>query len=181
MRSIKVFITLLIVNCTLLIGSASAQWWVQGGNLLWPYGDVSITKGDIYTDKVKSVSNSFELQTSLSSMKFYDISGILGSFRIDLTDATNVFGNASVSFNPEEGFNITSGSQVYFDNPANVMTGNLFVEGKINNIKFLSGTVSPEGSVVADVGSLYIRTTGGAGTTLYVKESGTGNTGWIAK
>ena len=40
----KLFLTLLILNCTLLIGEATAQWWVQGGNLLWPYGDVSIAK-----------------------------------------------------------------------------------------------------------------------------------------
>ena len=38
----KLFLTLLIVNCTLLIGSANAQWWVQGGNLLWPYGTVTV-------------------------------------------------------------------------------------------------------------------------------------------
>lgn len=43
------------------------------------------------------------------------------------------------------------------------------------------GTGSPEGSVTAPVGSLYLRSDGGAGTTFYVKESGTGNTGWVAK
>ena len=44
-----------------------------------------------------------------------------------------------------------------------------------------SGTGSPETVVTAGVGSLYLRTDGGANTTLYVKESGAGNTGWIAK
>lgn len=44
-----------------------------------------------------------------------------------------------------------------------------------------SGTGSPEGVATASVGSLYTRTDGGAGTTLYVKESGASNTGWIAK
>jgi hypothetical protein len=44
-----------------------------------------------------------------------------------------------------------------------------------------SGTGSPETVVTAGVGSLYLRTDGGAGTSLYVKESGTGNTGWIGK
>lgn len=39
---------------------------------------------------------------------------------------------------------------------------------------------SPESVVAAPVGSLYLRTDGGAGTTLYVKQSGTGNTGWAA-
>ena len=44
-----------------------------------------------------------------------------------------------------------------------------------------SGSGSPEGAVTAPVGSLFSRTDGGAGTTLYVKESGSGNTGWAAK
>jgi hypothetical protein len=43
------------------------------------------------------------------------------------------------------------------------------------------GAGTPEGSVTAPVGSTYRRTDGGAGTTFYVKESGAGNTGWVAK
>lgn len=44
-----------------------------------------------------------------------------------------------------------------------------------------SGAGSPEGVLTAPVGSLYTRTDGGASTTLYIKETGTGNTGWVAK
>lgn len=44
-----------------------------------------------------------------------------------------------------------------------------------------SGSGSPESVVTAPVGSIYTRTDGGAATTLYVKESGTGSTGWVAK
>lgn len=44
-----------------------------------------------------------------------------------------------------------------------------------------SGTGSPEGAQSAPVGSLFLRTDGGASTTLYVKESGASNTGWVAK
>lgn len=44
-----------------------------------------------------------------------------------------------------------------------------------------SGAGTPEGVVTATVGSMFTRTDGGASTTLYVKESGSGNTGWIAK
>lgn len=51
----------------------------------------------------------------------------------------------------------------------------------LNGIPIITGTGTPEGSVTAPVGSLFLRTNGGAGTTLYVKESGTGNTGWVAK
>lgn len=43
------------------------------------------------------------------------------------------------------------------------------------------GTGSPEGSQTARIGSTYHRVDGGAGTSFYVKESGTGNTGWVAK
>jgi hypothetical protein len=44
-----------------------------------------------------------------------------------------------------------------------------------------AGSGTPEGVVTAPIGSTYRRTNGGAVTTLYVKESGTGNTGWVAK
>lgn len=43
------------------------------------------------------------------------------------------------------------------------------------------GSGSPETVVSAPVGTVYHRTDGGAATSLYVKESGSGNTGWIAK
>lgn len=44
-----------------------------------------------------------------------------------------------------------------------------------------AGAGSPEGVVFAVVGSEFLRTDGGAGTTYYVKESGGGSSGWIAK
>jgi hypothetical protein len=46
---------------------------------------------------------------------------------------------------------------------------------------YLSGNGSPEGVVTAGVGTIYSRLDGGASTTLYVKESGTGATGWVPK
>ena len=45
----------------------------------------------------------------------------------------------------------------------------------------IQGVGTPEGVVTAPVGTLFLRSDGGAGTSLYVKESGTGNTGWIGK
>ena len=52
---------------------------------------------------------------------------------------------------------------------------------QIDSVTWSSGAGTPEGSVTAVVGSLFSRTDGGAGTSLYVKESGAGNTGWVAK
>jgi len=45
-------------------------------------------------------------------------------------------------------------------------------------VEIHSGSGSPESAVSAPVGSLYLRSDGSAGTSFYVKESGTGNTGW---
>lgn len=53
--------------------------------------------------------------------------------------------------------------------------------GTSSGPKDLFGTGTPEGAVAAAVGSTFRRTDGGAGTCFYVKESGTGNTGWVAK
>lgn len=47
-------------------------------------------------------------------------------------------------------------------------------------VQDLSGSGTPEAAITAAIGSVYRRTDGGASTTLYVKESGAGNTGWVA-
>lgn len=47
--------------------------------------------------------------------------------------------------------------------------------------QWFSGTGSPETVLTAPIGSLYVNVSGGAGTTLYVKESGSLATGWAAK
>jgi hypothetical protein len=68
----------------------------------------------------------------------------------------------------------TVGLDDYLDNPTpSTVT--------VNGSKWAAGTGTPEGTVAGNVGDIYTRTDGGAGTTLYIKESGTGNTGWVAK
>lgn len=80
-----------------------------------------------------------------------------------------------------EAFRVTSAGDV------KVNIGNLVIDTAGKGIDFSggvlwrTGTGSPEGVVTASVGSMYTDVAGGAGTTLYVKESGTGNTGWVAK
>lgn len=58
--------------------------------------------------------------------------------------------------------------------------------GYIDYINGLNVTITayagnPNGNVAAPPGSICLNTSGGAGSSLYVKESGTGNTGWVAK
>ena len=68
-----------------------------------------------------------------------------------------------------------------------VTNGNYIVGTAGKGLQFPSGLIwrtgtgTPESAVTAPVGSLFTRTDGGSNTTLYVKESGAGNTGWVAK
>lgn len=48
------------------------------------------------------------------------------------------------------------------------------------NVIITSGLGSPEGVITAAKGSLFLREDGGAATSMYKKESGSGNTGWVA-
>ena len=61
--------------------------------------------------------------------------------------------------------------QILFDN----------IPGDTNTVRVYKGYGSPLNVVSAGIGSLYQRLDGGANTTLYVKESGTAATGWVAK
>jgi hypothetical protein len=51
----------------------------------------------------------------------------------------------------------------------------------VNGGLIIDGTGSPEGVKVAPVGSIFLRTDGAADTSIYFKETGAGNTGWVAR
>lgn len=65
----------------------------------------------------------------------------------------------------------------YFENGIRYATSS----GTLEDRGLFIGNGTPEGVVTAQIGSLYVSTAGGAGTTLYVKQSGSGNTGWVGK
>ena len=62
-----------------------------------------------------------------------------------------------------------------------VNNGTAGTYGAIQSLYDRFGSGSPESVVTAPIGAVYHRTDGGAGTSFYVKESGTGNTGWVGK
>jgi hypothetical protein len=79
------------------------------------------------------------------------------------------------------------GNSVFVSGNVTASVGNFVVStsGKgvllPGGITWTSGSGSPESVVTAPVGSLYSRSDGGLLSSLYVKESGSGNTGWVGK
>lgn len=69
---------------------------------------------------------------------------------------------------------------VYRDLSGNGVGAEINNPNHMTNFEF-NGKGTPEGAITAPIGSRYRRTDGGALTSFYVKESGTGNTGWVAK
>lgn len=75
-------------------------------------------------------------------------------------------------------------AEIFVDKDTGQLTSTAvrFFNTIINALNYIqTGQGTPEGVITAGVGALYLRTNGSASTTLYVKESGTGNTGWVAK
>lgn len=87
----------------------------------------------------------------------------LGNLSGEVTQATNT--GASFYTQANSGLSLT------------LQTGLRHATGILD----LVGSGTPEAVVTAPVGSTYRRSNGAAATCLYVKESGTGNTGWVAK
>jgi len=58
------------------------------------------------------------------------------------------------------------------------LNGDVTVTGTLTLTNLRAGTGTPEGAEVADIGTTYSRTDGGAGNAVYFKMAGVGNTGW---
>ena len=118
----------------------------------------------------------------------FDVRGSTSSTRAFLVKDNNsvellrVNNGGNVIINPTSS-NTLIGSTTDASTGKLQVTGNVHITGtlRIGTITIATGTGSPEGVVTANVGSQFMRTDGGANTTLYIKESGTGNTGWVAK
>lgn len=111
---------------------------------------------------------------------------------------TGLSGSSALSaFNVVQTWNTSGSPTLFFANVTNTASGanaNLMdlqvgstsmfkvdKAGAVTSLYQRVGSGSPEGVVTAPVGAVYHRTDGGAGTSFYVKESGTGNTGWVPK
>jgi hypothetical protein len=136
------------------------------GNTVRNFGNIGIRVSGNSTAALESVNISHNiLDDDAGSMtvgiRLYD-SGTTAASRITL------IGNRCMGGVTTPVQNIPSGTPI--------LVGGSPECGAIYSV---SGT--PEGALSAPVGSTAIRRDGSSGTTTYVKESGTGNTGWVAK
>jgi hypothetical protein len=138
-------------------------------------GGASYFGGAVTAASTLNVGANIEMPAS-SSIRFNSGTGLIytGGYSYALSLQSSQLNLNTLSNSP-----INTGTGLATFGGAATFAGAVSVSGTAAT--FTSGTGSPESVKTAPVGSLYTRTDGGASTTLYVKESGAGNTGWIAK
>lgn len=164
--------------------SNATNWFTIGTSNLIPAGAVAGTgvnqRVTIWsgTSTVTSDSDLTFDGTNLTSGRVYASAGSGGapSFAPSGDNATGFFTVSSGKL----GFasSATPGETLRLQSNGLLMLGNRVTWDAGETIFDLTGSGTPEGSVTGAVGSIYRRTNGASGTTLYVKESGSGNTGW---
>lgn len=157
---------------------------ISGNNIIGPGSGVSNGRG-VYLDSVGSgvsiVGNRFSgweracTLYSAGASTYTDIT-------FNDNDCTNDIPSGSPSFLSFEGAAVAGARIVQMWNNSNGGANYNIVDRASNRIIMYSDVfATPEGNQIGGIGSLYISLLGGAGTTLFVKQSGAGNTGWAGK
>ena len=137
--------------------------------LTWDAAGDTISGGGFRGTIKNATSQGLELLVgdgSLDGLKFnLQFESVSGFVNENITGSGSFGTQIEIEWNNKNVSNAKSGKYFDFKNKR----GNFVVAG------------TPDGSLTAGVGSTANRTNGGAGTSFYVKESGTGNTGWVAK
>lgn len=189
------------LNLEILVGGGI---WL-GGHLNFTFDQVNIydtaaATGSLFsigvgsgglTSRVGSVNNcgnrgatwaaggyGFEFRaTATTNVHFSGCTGTSGGapFTINLNGAT---GN---TIRPGTFYSVANGTATVIGDTITLKGGTVLGDTVTlkNGTTYTDGTGSPEGVLTAPIGSTYNRTDGGAGASLYVKERGAGNTGWV--
>lgn len=153
---------------------------ISGNNFVGP-GKANAATTGVYLDTVVS-------HIAVTGNRFSGWERTVVCYHAAVTAYTNISFLANDCSNDTNGganFIATAGSATI--GTACVSIGNMENSGAIrdyydlqNRVSLEHNTGSPEGVFTAGIGSLFCRTNGGPSSTLYVKESGTGNSGWRA-
>ena len=126
------------------------------------FGDVA--NGQVINSRLETTGNAMQ---QCADMSWYNCTLDCGDFDFSPAAGSN---NAAFDRGTLNG--------TWYDHYAAVPGGSTFG----NFVGVLQGTGSPEGVVYANIGVLYVNLSGGAGTTLYVKEANNAaQTGWVGK
>lgn len=96
-------------------------------------------------------------------------------FTFNLDDTANTIGISSST-----GVDLWAFSGIALTATGFTSTGQTFYINSAQTVFWKAGTGSPEAAVTGGIGSLWSRTDGTTDTALYRKETGVGNTGWVA-
>lgn len=143
-------------------------------------GIVDLGMGRVHISTVATGANAVVRQTgTIGRVKFIYTRKLTGAndYAFGYEDATNTLTYTISELDRREFTN--------FNAEVRDMTG---ISGVTEQARFgktapgiYAGSGTPEAAVTAGIGSIFLRTNGGAATSLYVKETGTGNTGWVGK
>lgn len=135
---------------------------------------------------VNDVRYSGTLPTAVNAIPTASNQTVLVTAPLAITDNLTVPANVSLVVLKGGSFAITAGKTLTINGPfdacgnalSDIFSGSgSYAFGKAVR---LTGAGTPESVVTAPIGSEFLRTDGSTGTTIYIKESGTGNTGWAA-
>jgi hypothetical protein len=164
----------------LAAGAVTALVNADGGIALYTY-ETSLILANPTAGSALAVTSS-ESGTSLYGGRYMSVGGTCNvGFRS--TGGALKFFWSRIDPDCETDLEAAGGTVRVIGTPYQTAIGTITHDDGTQGIQFcktFSGTGSPEGSVSAPVCSSYWRRDGGAFSALYLKQSGSGNTGWVA-
>lgn len=164
---------------------------VTGGGL-----KASRTSSAAYTNLVEGYNTDTSSMTFLTTgynsgrcsfLGFNNTYGILGVCPSEGTYNTNLFAynNSTTQFAGNVGINTTPTANALAIAGATYGSSDITTATKLRyggaigtGMELIRTTASPEGVITAPVGSIAMNANGGKNTTMYLKQTGSGNTGW---
>lgn len=141
-----------------------------------PAGEANVSIADNYVlNTGDAITGDLLLQSTSATQLQAKNAGGTEYFRVDTNNGYfGSYNGADILVYSDAGITV----KYSVDGATGVVTFGLPGGATVPSIR--TGTGSPEGVVSAQVSSLFLRSDGSTDTSVYRKESGTGNTGWVA-
>jgi hypothetical protein len=163
-------------------GSNGMRFGVPGSNDVFGTRGGATANFQICSGRALAWSNNATIADEPSDLEVYrDAADILALRRLANAQTFRIYETDSGANDEYLEFSAAAGTNLIRPQATGTGTASVVRYHTTTAVFWTSGSGSPESVVTAPVGSIYTDTAGGAATTLYVKESGTGSTGWIAK